>query len=599
MAAKRQSLPRTEWSKRMPEKKLLRPDSVILVTGGGRGITAECAIEAARVGHSRFILLGRTRLDTPEPDWASPASTLDKLKLSLARYSQASGQKLKPVEIQRACGAVMARRDILSTMELIRAAGGQVEYFPADVSSPATVQSIAAILAAENMPVTGIIHGAGALADKRIENKTLADFESVVNPKVKGLANLLACIPASQLEFLVLFSSIVSVSGNPGQTDYGIANRILDAAARRIQIENPACRVLSINWGPWESGMVSPALKAYFNSHGIELISLKDGARQFLHLLNSPALKAKAQIIVGGIPPRAVRKDPASNQIIKRTLQKDENLFLEDHRIGSQSVLPATCAASWMAYSAEQVFPGLTAARMDEFKVLKGLVFSDHDAREFITHIRKVDSTDGRIKVDVTVSSETGKNLPLYHYRAQFVLSRSLPANHERITPDDPAPEGSMDGEQLYRDGTCFHGPAFQGIRQVYHLNETGLWMTACLNKVPAHTQGQFPVRFVNPYLNDVIVQSLLVWTQKHLQAPCLPSYARTVQQFLPAGFDTPYLVRLQVRDLTDTTVTGDIYVWDDQKKLVLQITGLQGTISRQLKRLMTVQTSANVSIQP
>ena len=88
-------------------------------------------------------------------------------------------------------------------------------------------------------PVTGIIHGAGNLADKLIEKKSVSDFEIVFSTKIDGLENMLASVPVSQLNFLVLFSSIVGFFGNVGQADYAMANEILNKTAHCIKRKYP------------------------------------------------------------------------------------------------------------------------------------------------------------------------------------------------------------------------------------------------------------------------------------------------------------------------------------------------------------------------
>ena len=81
-----------------------------------------------------------------------------------------------------------------------------VEYLALDVT--ASAQALQKELAGpvERLgKINGLLHGAGTLADRRIEKKTIRDFETVFNPKVDGLGNLLQVAPPAQLDFLVLF----------------------------------------------------------------------------------------------------------------------------------------------------------------------------------------------------------------------------------------------------------------------------------------------------------------------------------------------------------------------------------------------------------
>jgi NAD(P)-dependent dehydrogenase (short-subunit alcohol dehydrogenase family) len=220
-----------------------QPDSqtVFLVSGGARGITAACVIELARRYQCRFILLGRSAV-APEPAWAASAETEAELKQRAIQAIVAQGYKPQPVQVQKTVGTVLAGREIGATLSAVQAAGGRADYVSVDVVDPAAVR---AALAPLQTSITGLIHGAGALADKLIENKTEADFEKVYAAKVEGLANLLACVPAQQLQYLVIFSSVAGFYGNVGQADYALANEILNKTAHLLQRQQPACRVLA------------------------------------------------------------------------------------------------------------------------------------------------------------------------------------------------------------------------------------------------------------------------------------------------------------------------------------------------------------------
>src|SRR5690606_29052321 len=126
------------------------------------------------------------------------------------------------------------------------------------------------------------VHGAGVLADRRLEDKRPEDFERVFATKVDGLDALLEATAGDPLDTILLFSSVAGRFGNAGQSDYAMANSVLDAIAAREAAARPAARVRSLAWGPWAGGMVTPELAALFESRGIGLIDLERGADAFV-----------------------------------------------------------------------------------------------------------------------------------------------------------------------------------------------------------------------------------------------------------------------------------------------------------------------------
>ena len=58
----------------------LTPAGVWLVSGGAKGVTAQCVIRLARQYHAKFILLGRSELAGAEPEWASGVTDAAELK---------------------------------------------------------------------------------------------------------------------------------------------------------------------------------------------------------------------------------------------------------------------------------------------------------------------------------------------------------------------------------------------------------------------------------------------------------------------------------------------------------------------------------------
>jgi polyketide synthase 12 len=145
---------------------------------------------------------------------------------------------------------------VRETIARLRDAGAFVEVARADVSEPAARAALRDALARIGQPLRGVIHAAGVLDDGILLRQSAERFRGVMAPKVQGAWNLDRWTREDPLDFFVLFSSVASVLGSPGQGNYCAANAFLDALAHARRREGrPA---LSINWGPWsEVGMAA------------------------------------------------------------------------------------------------------------------------------------------------------------------------------------------------------------------------------------------------------------------------------------------------------------------------------------------------------
>src|SRR5262249_14122794 len=126
-----------------------------------------------------------------------------------------------------------------------------------DISVPADVERIMTLIKNGPRPLGGIVHAAGVLADAPVANQTWESGETVLRPKVYGGWLLhQAAAGIETLRFFVGYSSVASVFGSAGQSNYAAANAFLDELMHRRAAHGlPA---LSVNWGPWaEVGMAA------------------------------------------------------------------------------------------------------------------------------------------------------------------------------------------------------------------------------------------------------------------------------------------------------------------------------------------------------
>ncbi|WP_244291337.1 type I polyketide synthase [Streptomyces subrutilus] len=264
----------------------LGPDSVVLLTGGARGITARTALALARATGCHVELLGRTPEPPAEPDRFGQATDRVALRAALI----ATGLRT-PAEIEAAASRILAEREVRGTLAALATAAASVRYHRADVTDEAAVRAVVAGVRARHGRLDGIVHGAGVLRDGLLRDKRPADFTEVFTTKVAGARHLAAAAaehgtgPAPR--FLALFGSVAGVYGNRGQCDYGAANDALDGLAHAWAESFPG-RVLSVDWGPWAAdagGMVTPELERAYARRGIPLIAPDSGTAAFLHEL--------------------------------------------------------------------------------------------------------------------------------------------------------------------------------------------------------------------------------------------------------------------------------------------------------------------------
>ncbi len=551
-------------------------------------MTAQCVIELARQYRCRFVLLGRSSIAEPEPIWAEGCDEESQLKRQIMQAMLDQGQPPKPLKVQQQYQEIRARREIVATLQAVGDAGGEAVYVSADITDGPVLQQRVEAAIIPFGRITGVIHGAGTLADKRIEHKTDADFERVYGTKVSGLDNLLRCVDPKQLDFLVLFSSFVGFYGNAGQADYAVANEILNKSAHRLQHSYRHCHVVAMGWGPWDGGMVTAELKKHFSQLDMSLIPPAFGAQLLAAELTAGRPKKQPPVpqITVMSRPIALTDGPSygAGQLhrVRRQLNLSANPFVLDHVIGDQPVLPAMCGLSWIANVGEQRYPGYQFSEAKDFKVLKGIVFDQTLAPNYILDLEEISSDDKTVTLGAVVWSEGAKGLPLYHYRTQVVLSREVKVPLPLRTMRPPFP---TQASQLYQDGTLFHRAGFQSIK-TFAQDGKHLRCQCYLSAFDSAWQGQFMPQSFNPYTADALFQSLLVWVRKEHRMGSLPTQFTGLKQLQPLPFDQPFEIGLEVVASQGNTITANAVARTVEGATCLEMEGMQVVQSPRLKQL-------------
>ncbi|MGV4982058.1 SDR family oxidoreductase [Streptomyces sp. NRAIS4] len=263
-------------------------DSVVLLVGGARGITARFAATLAGACRCRIELLGRTPAPTaPEDPHTAAARTPVELRAALAAGPGAPG----PAEINRAAELILAQREITTTLTELGALGSAARYHSVDFRDRDAVLQALKEIHAEHGRLDGVVFAAGVIEDRLIADKSPESFQRVYGTKTAGAAALFAALddlPGAPA-FTVLFGSVAAVLGNRGQADYAAANDALEVLGADWAARTGA-RALTVHWGPWapagtHGGMVGAELGREYARRGIELIDPDEGTAALLREL--------------------------------------------------------------------------------------------------------------------------------------------------------------------------------------------------------------------------------------------------------------------------------------------------------------------------
>jgi acyl transferase domain-containing protein/NAD(P)H-dependent flavin oxidoreductase YrpB (nitropropane dioxygenase family) len=629
---------------------LIDESSVILVTGGARGITAEVAVALAAAHRPKLLLIGRT----PPPSAAeSPhtAQLTDPRSLRQAIIDQYRGQglPLAPDKIEQAYQALIREREIRRTLERLRATGARYEYLTCDVGDAAAFSAVIDSIYRREGRIDGVIHGAGVIEDKLIRDKTLASFRRVLDAKVNGALALAGSLRPESLRFLVFFSSVSARFGNRGQVDYAAANEVLNKLAQSLDQRWPA-RVVSMNWGPWlTTGMASAEVLRQFADRGVALIPPEEGCRFVIDELKF-GRKGDAEVVIGGSRPSreciaealtsrpaatiSVSAQPAATKSVQtpliataavspvpegvdvvRELDPRRDLYLNDHRIDGRPVLPFAMALELMAETAAAAWPGREVVNLREIRMLRGFIIERDSAtikvaaRSVSAPARSAPHPGDTFSAEVSIAlAETPSRI---HYRAVAELAplgRRDDAERD-VLPLAEIPPIAGGGplpislDQAYRDW-LFHGSIFQGIASIDAIGPAGA--SALLRtSLPAacilgDELGQW---LIDPVTLDSALQVQLIWARLYWEVTLLPLvfggyrrlHASRRVAAHPSGTATAqtparaHIIRHEMRMRPENQAPmshADHYFFDHKGRPLAVLSGAEAAGSRSLNRL-------------
>ncbi|MFG2720615.1 SDR family NAD(P)-dependent oxidoreductase [Streptomyces sp. NPDC048416] len=400
---------------------------VLLVTGGGKGITAECALDLARATGAAVALMGRSDPNT-DPELAA----------NLARMA----------------GAGVSHR-----------------YVRADITSADEVKAAVQEVRQTLGPVTAVLHGAGRNVPHALADLDESSFRRTLAPKITGLETVLAATDPATLRFLVTFGSIIGRAGLRGEADYATANDWLTDLTYRIQEEYPDCRCLALEWSVWSGTGMGERLGVLESlmREGIRPIPPQEGVAVLRRLLADP--HTPTSVVVMGraenLPTLALEPRelpllrfvdrprvhyPRVELVVDADLGAADDLYLADHLLDGDLLFPAVFGMEAMTQAAIALTGRSGPPVLEDVEFLRPVVVPV----EGRTTIRVAALATDEDTVQVVLrSDETAFQAD--HFRATLRFGVPLPLDTASRTPTTSyvplAPNEDLYGPVLFQGG--------------------------------------------------------------------------------------------------------------------------------------------------
>jgi NAD(P)-dependent dehydrogenase (short-subunit alcohol dehydrogenase family)/acyl-CoA thioesterase FadM len=530
---------------------------VILVTGGGKGITAECSLALARATGARLALVG----SSPAPGAGGKAD--GELGRTLGRFA---AEKL-------AC-----------------------RYYSCDVTDPQAVSDLVRRVRGELGPITGVVHGAGVNRPRRVEQVSAEEAAAEIAPKLLGAHNLCAALADAPPRLFLGLTSIIGVTGMPGNAWYAFSNEALDLVLRRFGAEHPETAVLSVAFSVWgETGMgARMGSVTHLAKKGIGAIPTEEGVRHFLRLFDHDP--GDRQVVVtarlGGLdtwpvePPPApaglrflehvVRSYPGVELVARTRLTLERDRYLEDHNYRGSFLFPTVFGLEAMTQAATHLTgaDASSVVRFEDVRLERPIVVDPQAGVEIEVRAEALEVTrEGEQLVRVGIRTEqTG--FAADHFAATVVLG--VPAE----VPAAAVPSGrplAIDPKTDLYGGLLFQGPRFQRMSPVHELDgdhtifESESRESASVEGEAFATGRGGPLLLGDPFFRDVLLQAGQMTIPQEV---CLPVGIERIERFgtpAPAGRRFVFAPR-KVRQGRE--YVAEIFATDEQGRVLERLTG-------------------------
>ena len=403
-------------------KPLLDRESVVVATGGARGVTAALVETVIERRKCRVVLLGRSDPgQLPSELHNLDEVAFDAHEQTFYKNEMARRPGVRIAALRERWEQYRAMREVLATLAQLRANGGRVDYVSVDITDGGAVDRAVREVAARYGRIDFILHGAGIQASRQLQRKTLEEFRRVIATKLGGLRHLqTACslhFPGHPVHFH-LVTSAFSFFGNDGQPDYGAANQAMDRLVRNPPTAGSPAQWSSIAWLGWAGvGMTRGSeYAALARQRGLRPLLRDEGKTLFADFLDGRAIAPDVvqvsdgelrfygiDLIPRGAPPVASGVAPTDSTW---PLSTSMYPFVRDHRVNGVPTLPGTFELELAVRAALAFQPSRRVVSVEDATFDRFVKVQDSSTANLRAKLRVVEQSDHATVVEVTLLSD-------------------------------------------------------------------------------------------------------------------------------------------------------------------------------------------------
>ncbi|MET0405492.1 MAG: SDR family NAD(P)-dependent oxidoreductase, partial [Cystobacter sp.] len=432
--------------------------SVVLLTGGGRGVTAVLAGALLKRYGCKVVLVGRSDpADAPARVLEARDEELGEVEREFYAAELARDRTAKMPVLRGRFERYLAARELRATLEGLSRLPGKMLYRVADVTRAEDVERVVGEVAREHGRLDLVVHGAGTQVSKKLNRRRLSEFRGTLDTKLLGLRHLHAACASHfsrPVPFHVLTSAF-SYIGNDGQADYGSANEALDRLCAWVSDARQDVEWCSVGWLAWDGiGMTRGSeYRVLGASRRLRGIRANEGEDLFLRLVEGrPSQAINVQLTESERSFYGLEVLPTQRELV---IDSTSVPCLEDHLVRGTPTLPGAWALDLMCQAAlGDDRPELRTVTIEDARFSRFIRVKPGGRQSLRAECTPLEEETDRRKVRVRLMGD------IVH-ASGVVLERDLVYAEARfiLQAEPPRPPAQLDAATASGAGVAVHDP--------------------------------------------------------------------------------------------------------------------------------------------